>query len=85
MCFFAPVPRELEAPSPDKTYLLLRVLETPASSVPKFLGALCGVLDPRAGQWGGGADVEYPYALSVTLFLCAPGYCSMRMRSCDGG
>lgn len=75
----------LSLPLLTEMHLLLRVLESPASSVPDFQGPYVG---PWALDQGSGMGVlvwRTPCALSGTLFLCAPGYCSMRTRSCADG
>lgn len=53
-------------------HLSLHVLESPASSLPNFLGPLCGALGPRAGQWGGGTGVEYPLCTQWYLVPVSP-------------
>lgn len=60
-CAALPLLQEtLSLPLLTQIHLLLPVLESPASLVPDSLGSLCGVLGPRAGQWGGEAGVEHP-------------------------
>lgn len=72
-CASLPLLQEsLSLPLLTEMHLLLHVLESPASSVPDFLWPMSGVLGPRAGQWDGGAGVEYPLCTQWYLVVVCP-------------
>lgn len=68
-CASLPLLQEsLSLPLLTEMHLSLCVLESPASSVPNFLGPLLGGL----GRWGGDAGVEYPLCTQWYFVLMCP-------------